>query len=130
MNEDNGDKQQLVTINTRHNDWVNNRWRPMMGWVYMATCVFDFIIAPIAWPILFAGLGLPVVPWLPITLQGAGLYHMSMGAILGVTAWTKGQEKISSMNLSMNYADPELAARKEAAAKRKAKHNPDAPIPD
>ena len=25
-------------------DWMNAKWRPMMGWLYMATCTFDFII--------------------------------------------------------------------------------------
>lgn len=119
-----------ISVTKRHNDWVNNNWRPMMGWLYMATCAFDFIIAPIIWPILLAGLGMPIVPWTPITIQGAGLYHMSMGAILGVTAWSRGQEKISAMNLQMNYSDPNLAARKAAAAERRKNNDPDAPIPD
>jgi hypothetical protein len=99
----------------------------MMGWVYMATCIFDFIIAPIAWPILFAAIGLPVIPWVPITLQGAGLYHMSMGAILGVTAWTNGQEKINAQNLTMSYSDPDLIRRKLEAKRRAAQTDPDAP---
>jgi len=27
-------------------------------------------------------------------LQASGFYHLSMGAIIGVAAWTRGQEKI------------------------------------
>ena len=80
--------------------WVDTRWRPMMGWLYMATCSFDFIIAPIFWPILQVLTDQTVTQWVPITLQGAGLYHISMGAIVGVTAWTRGQEKIQGMALA------------------------------
>ena len=34
------------------NDWVSATWRPMMGWMYMAVCIFDFIIFPILWTII------------------------------------------------------------------------------
>lgn len=72
-----------------------NKWRPMMGWQYMITCTFDFIIFPIAFA-LVQGIfkGNVTLQWHPITLEGAGLYHISMGAILGVTAWSRGQEKM------------------------------------
>lgn len=33
--------------------------------------------------------------WSPLTLQGAGLFHLAMGGILGVTAWSRGQEKMT-----------------------------------
>ena len=33
--------------------------------------------------------------WNPLTLQGGGLFHISMGAVLGVAAWTRGQEKLA-----------------------------------
>jgi preprotein translocase subunit SecY len=29
------------------------------------------------------------------TLQGAGLYHMAMGAVVGVTAWQRSREKLA-----------------------------------
>jgi hypothetical protein len=32
--------------------------------------------------------------WSPITLSNGGLFHMAMGAIVGVTAWSRGREKI------------------------------------
>lgn len=71
-------------------------WRNQLANVYVATCIFDFIIAPILWAILQStlGVGAGIVQWNPLTLQGAGLYHMSMGAILGVSAWSRGQEKL------------------------------------
>ena len=76
-------------------DWMNAKWRPMMGWVYMLTCVTDFILFPVLWSILQASLKQPVTAWQPITLQGAGLFHLSMGAIIGVAAFGRTQEKLA-----------------------------------
>ena len=76
-------------------DWMSKRWRPMMGWLYMGTCTVDFIVFPIVWSILQAATGQNVTQWNPITLQGAGLYHLAMGAICGVAAWSRGQEKMA-----------------------------------
>jgi Holin of 3TMs, for gene-transfer release len=75
--------------------WFNNKWRPAMGWTYMITCVMDFIVFPVAWNLLQASLGQPLSQWQPLTLQGAGLYHMAMGAVVGVTAWKRSQEKMA-----------------------------------
>jgi hypothetical protein len=75
--------------------WLNKTWRPAMGWTYIVTCVTDFVIFPILWSLLQATqAGQVTSQWNPITLQGAGLYHMAMGAILGVAAWSRGKEKI------------------------------------
>ena len=79
-------------------DWMNAKWRPMMGWVYMLTCVTDFILFPVLWSILQAALKQPVTAWQPITLQGAGLFHLSMGAIIGVAAFGRTQEKLAGAN--------------------------------
>ena len=79
-------------------DWMNSKWRPAMGWMYMIICTFDFIIFPILWSMLQAvNQGSVTIPWQPITLQGAGLFHMAMGAIVGVTAWSRGQEKLGGV---------------------------------
>lgn len=75
--------------------WFNNRWRPAMGWTYMITCVMDFIVFPVAWNLLQASLGQTITQWNPLTLQGAGLYHMAMGAVVGVTAWQRSREKMA-----------------------------------
>ena len=79
----------------KNETWFNNKWRPAMGWTYMITCVMDFIVFPVAWNLLQASLGQPLSQWQPLTLQGAGLYHMAMGAIVGVTAWKRSQEKMA-----------------------------------
>lgn len=77
--------------------WFNKKWRPAMGWTYMAVCIFDFIIAPILWSILQAFYkGNVTEAWTPLTLEGAGLFHLAMGAVLGVTSWKRSDEKIAA----------------------------------
>ena len=79
------------------NSVLTRLWRPMMGWTYMATCVFDFIIGPILYNVLqFYNPGQHLDMWHAITLQGGGLYHIAMGAILGISAYGNTKEKISS----------------------------------
>lgn len=79
--------------------WMNSKWRPAMGWMYMVVCITDFILYPVLWAIFQAYNHIsPVKPWDPLTLQGAGLFHIAMGAVLGVTAWSRGQEKIAGVN--------------------------------
>jgi hypothetical protein len=90
---------------SNNEDWMNRKWRPAMGWTYMAICIFDFLLAPIIWAALQATLEGHVTQWQPLTLEGAGLFHMAMGAILGVAAWSRGQEKIQNMQIS-NYTGP------------------------
>lgn len=80
-------------------NWLENKWRPMMGWVYMITCLTDFVLFPVLWSVLqvFHN-GQVTSQWNPITLQGAGLFHIAMGAVLGVSAWSRGQEKMKAMD--------------------------------
>lgn len=83
--------------------WMNRKWRPMMGWAYMVICILDFAVFPILWSILQAYQeGNVSSQWDPLTLKGAGLFHMAMGAIVGVTAWSRGQEKIAIETSSIN----------------------------
>lgn len=79
--------------------WMKAMWRPAMGWLYMAMCACDFIIFPIIAMFLPQIVpGLTYIPWKSITLDNGGLIHMAFGAILGVAAWTRGQEKIAGKN--------------------------------
>jgi hypothetical protein len=65
-------------------------WRSAMAWMYLVICGTDFIVFPILWSILQVLYDVKViVPWNPLTIQGAGLFHVAMGAILGVSAWSK-----------------------------------------
>ena len=83
--------------------WMKAYWRPAMGWLYMLICAFDFIIAPMlsmAMPVFLKNLGAAQVTytqWQSLTLSNGGLIHLAFGAILGITAYTRGQEKIAKM---------------------------------
>ena len=97
-------------------------WRPIAAYIYLAICVFDFVGAPL-WiehanqtvnTAAFAEIRLfedkevqmkaiehielGNRSWEPLTLMGGGLFHLAFGAILGVAAFTRGQEKVAAIN--------------------------------
>ena len=91
-------------------DWMNSKWRPMMGWMYMVVCIADFVIFPILWSLIQVhGDGKVESQWMPITLQGAGLFHIAMGAILGIAAYGRTQEKMNGAHTGA-IAAPTVAA--------------------
>ena len=80
--------------------WAKSFWRPAMGWLYMIICFMDFVGFPlltIFLPIIFKpfGLTMPYQAWQSLTLSNGGLIHLAFGAILGVSAFSRGQEKIA-----------------------------------
>ena len=84
-------------------DWMTSKWRPLMAITYMATIWFDFIVGPILYNLLqYWNPGQAVTAYAPITLQGGGLYHISMGAILGIAAYTRGKEKVAAIEAGEN----------------------------
>lgn len=87
-------------------DWMQKKWRPAMGWMYMVVCFCDMVIFPVAWSILQAVLQQPVTQWNPLTLQGAGLFHLAMGAVLGIAAWGRTQEKVAGAANNTTPAAP------------------------
>jgi hypothetical protein len=93
------DYKQMSDSEKKKEDWMNSKWRPMMGWMYMAVCMADFVLFPVLWSLVQAAHGGSVqTQWNPITLQGAGLFHMAMGAILGIAAFGRTQEKMAGAN--------------------------------
>jgi hypothetical protein len=83
----------------KNEDWMNSKWRPAMGWMYMLVCIADFVLFPVLWSLVQVIAGGEVKSqWSPITLQGAGLFHMAMGAILGIAAYGRTQEKMAGAN--------------------------------
>ena len=92
-------KQWQAQLAKEDEHWMKAMWRPAMGWLYMAMCACDFIIFPVIAMFLPQIVpGLTYIPWKSITLDNGGLIHMAFGAILGVAAWTRGQEKIAGKN--------------------------------
>jgi hypothetical protein len=80
--------------------WMKSYWRPAMGWLYMVICFVDFVVFPVIamfMPVILKGVGIQMqyVAWQSLTLSNGGLIHLAFGAILGVTSYTRGQEKIA-----------------------------------
>ena len=77
-----------------YGNWIHNTWRPATAWVYLIICLFDFLVAPVITFYFFGRFGhSSYTQWQPITLIGSGLFHVAMGAVLGVSAWQRGEEK-------------------------------------
>lgn len=89
-------------MSDKANSWIKEKWRPMMAIMYMVVCIFDFIFFPILWTMVQFWEITPANDvfrqWTPLTLQNGGLFHMAMGAVLGVAAWSRGQEKLAGVS--------------------------------
>jgi hypothetical protein len=89
-------------------DWMTKKWRPMMAIMYMTCCLMDFAVFPIMFTIVqfweTAIQNDAFRQWVPITLQGGGLFHVAMGAVLGVSAYGRTQEKVAgASNVSTSF---------------------------
>ena len=132
---------------------IRSHWRPIAAAVYLTICLFDFIAMPIVIEIHNREVD-PVVAvsealkfkessaqtqalqilskkrsWDPLTLMGAGTFHIAFGALLSAAAWTRGQEKIE--NLKQNGAsgssdsDRDALLRERLARRQAALRNRD-----
>lgn len=92
-------EEQKTDIPKEQESWLQKKWRPLMALQYMIVCLSDFVIFPIMFTVVqfweTQAANDAFRQWAPMTLQGGGLYHMAMGAVLGITAWSRGQEKIA-----------------------------------
>ncbi len=98
-------------------DWMTRKWRPMMAIMYMFCCLADFFIFPIMFTVVqfweTQAANDAFRQWVPITLQGGGLFHVAMGAVLGVSAYGRTQEKLNGATAGVPgapNAQPGLAA--------------------
>jgi hypothetical protein len=114
--------QTMSEAEKKKEDWMNSKWRPMMGWMYMLVCTMDMVIFPILWSLLQTLTHSPITQWNPLTLQGAGLFHIAMGAVLGIAAFGRTQEKLGGANNgganvpSSNFTAPSVPAPMPVAA--------------
>jgi hypothetical protein len=96
----------MTTEVKKDEDWMQKKWRPAMGWMYMVVCMMDMVVFPVAWSLLQTITHTPITQWNPLTLQGAGLFHLAMGAVLGIAAFGRTQEKIAGT--AANVPTPSL----------------------
>ena len=88
------------SLKIQEEHWIKSYWRPAMGWLYMLICFVDFVVFPalaMFLPAFFSGFGIamPYTAWQSLSLSNGGLVHVAFGAILGVAAWSRGQEKLN-----------------------------------
>jgi hypothetical protein len=80
--------------------------------MYMICCLADFAIFPIMFTVVQfwenEAANDAFRQWVPITLQGGGLFHVSMCAVLGVSAYGRTQEKLAGQ--STGLPTPDLGA--------------------
>ena len=96
-------------------DWMTKKWRPMMAMMYMTCCLFDFALFPIMFTIVqfweVQAANDAFRQWVPITLQGGGLFHVAMGGVLGVSAYGRTQEKVAgATTVSTGVPTPTLTS--------------------
>lgn len=88
-----------VKLPKKEEDWMTKKWRPLMALMYMGCCLADFFLFPIMFTVVqfweTQAANDAFRQWVPITLQGGGLFHVAMGAVLGVTAYGRTQEKLN-----------------------------------
>jgi hypothetical protein len=70
----------------------------------MIICMLDMAVFPVIWSLTQVITKQPITQWNPLTLQGAGLFHLAMGAVLGIAAWGRTQEKVAGA--AMNVVPP------------------------
>jgi hypothetical protein len=105
--------------NSYKEQWWKEAWRPAAAAVYLIICLLDFGVMPLVYEWInyslsnqsLVDLALKFTNptaqiealhtlkqsrvWVPLTLQGNGMFHVAYGAILGVAAFTRGQEKVA-----------------------------------
>lgn len=98
--------------------WYSKSWRPAAAFVYLLICFIDFSLMPIyiEWfhqstsvsklvdlslkyndPLKAFQILHDTKVWKPLTLAYGGLFHAAFGAVLGVSAWQRGKEKIAKI---------------------------------
>ena len=89
-------KEFVLEVDAKEESWLKSYWRPAMAWQYFLVCVCDFIIFPsVALYLAKHSVNADVIwKWEPITLKEGGFYHIAMGIILGVSAWSRGEENL------------------------------------
>ena len=96
--------------------WIEINWRGCAAIAYLLICCFDFVIMPLivffvhdsftemarnisSLPPEVQRVALDRVwgPWVPITLQCNGIFHISFGSLISTMAWKHSSEVVESM---------------------------------
>ena len=85
------------------NKLINRHWRDWAGVVFLCIWLVECFLAPLMWncgvSMMDKEVQLAASRWMPLTLEGGAMFHLSFGAILGATAWRK-KDEVDSHNQS------------------------------
>jgi hypothetical protein len=100
--------KEVKEVKKKDEDWMTKKWRPLMAMMYMTCCLADFFLFPVMFTVVqfweTQAANDAFRQWVPITLQGGGLFHVAMGAVLGVSAYGRTQEKVAgAANVSTGF---------------------------
>ena len=88
-------------VDRNNENWFKSYWRPTAGWLYMFICFMDFVVFPAAqmamWALLTHTPSDKFVDWSSLTLTNGGIFHVAMGAVLGIAAYTRSAESVASI---------------------------------
>jgi hypothetical protein len=97
--------QRQVKLDNEH--WVKSNWRPVLAWLYLITILADFVIFPgmqmLMWEHMPHGNTDHYTQWTSLTLSYGGIYHAGIAAILGVSVWSRSNERIAANNSPTAY---------------------------
>lgn len=113
-------------------EWMQKYWRPCAAFMYMICCLADFAIFPIMFTVVQfwenEAANDAFRQWVPITLQGGGLFHVSMCAVLGVSAYGRTQEKLAGQSSTpAGLPSPTLSSTTPSIGANNAGFNTQAP---
>lgn len=93
-------------------EWMQKYWRPCAAFMYITCCLADFAVFPIMFTVVqfweVEAANDAFRQWIPITLQGGGLFHVSMCAVLGVSAYGRTQEKLAGQATPAGLPSPAI----------------------
>lgn len=109
-----------------NNKWYQNVWLPFAAGTYIIICIFDFMVMPVyvaahnskiearvfdelqgkdvaTFATAIAQTAQATKQWNPLTLMGAGMFHLAFGALLTGGAVTRGMTKKSEVEGYYRY---------------------------
>lgn len=116
--------EEVKTDAKKDDDWMQKKWRPAMGWMYMLICTLDMAVFPVVWSLTQVITKQPITQWDPLTLKGAGLFHLAMGAVLGIAAWGRTQEKVAGAAVNPGQPAPVTPAPMPTPAQPQTQYTP------
>jgi len=87
--------------------WITRYWRPIAAMTYIFICIFDFVLAPVLMGFLSLYTGHALIAWVPLTIQGGSIFHISFGSFIGSYGYSHGKENMQRNDIEANAKKPQ-----------------------